>query len=119
MVATDKVYCSVSQVAGYVESDPLGGHDPYSASRAMADILTQSWVARFPDSVRPWQHVLDCLNGYLALEATKAVEGLAWRNRLPFPSSLKWTVDWQRAVSAGASPLDMTLQLIADFIRLS
>ena len=109
VITTDKVYRNVNQVAGYVESDPLGGDDPYSASKAMADILTHSWVTsftspptaivragnvigggdvspdrllpdlinayskgriptlRYPDSVRPWQHVLDCLNGYLAI----------------------------------------------------
>jgi CDP-glucose 4,6-dehydratase len=109
IITTDKVYRNVDQEAGYLESDPLGGADPYSASKAMADILTQSWVTsfpgtptaiarggnvigggdvssdrllpdllssfahgvpaqlRYPGAVRPWQHVLDCLNGYLAL----------------------------------------------------
>jgi len=109
VATTDKVYRNVEQEKGYVESDPLGGDDPYSASKAMADLLTQSWVAsfpgtptgivragnvigggdvsadrllpdlinahatghvpelRYPASVRPWQHVLDCLNGYLTL----------------------------------------------------
>lgn len=110
VVTTDKVYRNVDQIWGYRESDPLGGHDPYSASKAAADILTQSWIAssgstvptaiaragnvvgggdvsadrlmvdlveafssgrpvrlRYPHAVRPWQHVLDCLAGYLAL----------------------------------------------------
>jgi len=109
VVTTDKVYRNINQVAGYVESDPLGGHDPYSSSKAMADLLTQSWISsfpgapttivragnvigggdvskdrlmpdlisaymnnkvptlRYPNSVRPWQHVLDCLNGYLMI----------------------------------------------------
>jgi CDP-glucose 4,6-dehydratase len=109
VITTDKVYRNVNQVAGYVESDPLGGDDPYSASKAMADILTHSWVTsfpsppttivragnvigggdvskdrlmpdlikaysagrkpilRYPNAVRPWQHALDCLNGYLML----------------------------------------------------
>jgi CDP-glucose 4,6-dehydratase len=107
VVTTDKVYRNINQVAGYVENDQLGGHDPYSSSKAMADLLTQSWISsfpgapttivragnvigggdvskdrlmpdlisaymnnkvptlRYPKSVRPWQHVLDCLNGYL------------------------------------------------------
>ena len=107
VVTTDKVYRNINQVAGYVENDQLGGHDPYSSSKAMADLLTQSWISsfpgapttivragnvigggdvskdrlmpdlissymnnkvptlRYPNSVRPWQHVLDCLNGYL------------------------------------------------------
>ncbi|MEY4899752.1 MAG: UDP-glucose 4-epimerase, GalE6, partial [Actinomycetota bacterium] len=109
VVTTDKVYRNINQVAGYVESDPLGGYDPYSSSKAMADLLTQSWISsfpgtpttivragnvigggdvskdrlmpdlisaymnnevptlRYPNSVRPWQHVLDCLNGYLMI----------------------------------------------------
>lgn len=109
VITTDKVYRNVDQEAGYVETDPLGGDDPYSASKAMADLLTQSWIRsfpgcptaiarggnvigggdvsherlmpdlvrayatgqapllRFPTAVRPWQHVLDCLNGYLTI----------------------------------------------------
>lgn len=109
IVTTDKVYRNVRQSAGYVETDALGGHDPYSASKAMADLLVQSWVRsfpgapvaiaragnvigggdvckdrlmpdlirgfgsgesveiRYPEAVRPWQHVLDCLQGYLDL----------------------------------------------------
>lgn len=108
VITTDKVYRDDGK-GSYVETDPLGGHDPYSASKAMADILTQSWSAtnpglqlhvaragnvigafdasqnrlipdairairldetlgvRHPNSVRPWQHVLDCLAGYLLL----------------------------------------------------
>lgn len=109
IVTTDKVYQNSGKSEGYIESDPLGGLDPYSASKAMADIATQSWLAsysnaptaiaragnvigggdfsadrlvpdlirsysthqipklRAPNSIRPWQHVLDCLNGYLIL----------------------------------------------------
>ena len=110
IVTTDKVYRNVGQIWGYRESEPLGGVDPYSASKAAADLITQSWMAssagrpptaiaragnvigggdvcadrlivdlviafstgqaarlRHPEAVRPWQHVLDCLNGYLDL----------------------------------------------------
>ena len=109
IVTTDKVYRDSIKIDAYVETDPLGGDDPYSASKAMADIATQSWVKsfesvptsiaragnvigggdicedrlipdlvnsysknlapqlRYPDATRPWQHVLDCLNGYLTL----------------------------------------------------
>lgn len=107
MVTTDKVYKNVNRAEGYREDEPLGGDDPYSSSKAMADLLVQSWVKsfpgvptaivrggnvigggdvsadrllvdlidgfvseqpieiRYPEAVRPWQHVLDCLNGYL------------------------------------------------------
>jgi CDP-glucose 4,6-dehydratase len=109
VVTTDKVYRNVHKKEGYAEGDALGGDDPYSASKAMADLLTQSWVKsfpncptaiaragnvigggdispdrllpdlikgfrsgrgatlRYPQAVRPWQHVLDCLAGYLTL----------------------------------------------------
>jgi CDP-glucose 4,6-dehydratase len=117
VVTTDKVYRNINQVAGYVENDALGGFDPYSSSKAMADILTQSWISsfpgtpttvvragnvigggdvskdrlmpdliaaylnnkvpilRYPNSVRPWQHVLDCLNGYLVVSQSLLVGG--------------------------------------------
>ncbi|OCB32357.1 CDP-glucose 4,6-dehydratase [Mycobacterium malmoense] len=123
VVTTDKVYRNINQEAGYVETDPLGGDDPYSASKAMADLLAQSWIRsfpgtptaiaragnvigggdvspdrllpdlinayahghaprlRFPHAVRPWQHVLDCLNGYLTLvDALLACSGLGQWN---------------------------------------
>lgn len=109
IITTDKVYRNTNTGSRYCEDDPLGGDDPYSASKAMADLLTQSWVKsfpnspvaiaragnvigggdistdrlmpdlisafqqgktamlRFPNAVRPWQHVLDCLNGYQLL----------------------------------------------------
>lgn len=47
IVTTDNVYRNVGKAQGYVEDDPLGGHDPYSASKAMADILTTSWASSF------------------------------------------------------------------------
>ena len=109
IITTDKVYKNHNHLKGYVETDELGGDDPYSASKAAADIAAQSWIKnfttvpmaiaragnvigggdwannrlvpdlvnaysnghiptlRYPNAIRPWQHVLDCLNGYLKL----------------------------------------------------
>jgi CDP-glucose 4,6-dehydratase len=109
IITTDKVYKNKNHLRGYIESDELGGEDPYSASKASADIATQSWVKsfsktpvaiaragnvigggdwatdrivpdlvnayssnqvptlRYPGAIRPWQHVMDCLNGYQEL----------------------------------------------------
>ena len=112
IVTTDKVYENHSWPYGYRETDALGGHDPYSASKAAAEIITHAWRRSFfpagrvttvragnvigggdyavdrivPDAVRsrlesrplqlrhphatrPWQHVLDCLSGYLEVGA--------------------------------------------------
>jgi CDP-glucose 4,6-dehydratase len=109
VVTTDKVYKNINNLHNYTEADALGGYDPYSASKAAADLAAQSWITNFatvpitiaragnvigggdwskdriisdlvkhyalnqtpiirnPDAIRPWQHVLDCLNGYLML----------------------------------------------------
>ena len=132
IVTTDKVYVNTAKESGYVESDPLGGLDPYSASKSMADLLTTSWIESFdlpptgiaragnvigggdisahrlvpdlmrdfsegvtasvrnPESVRPWQHVLDCLNGYVLLTnyLVESKESGAW-NFGPQPNSFK------------------------------
>jgi CDP-glucose 4,6-dehydratase len=47
MVTTDKVYENREWVYGYREPDRLGGHDPYSASKAGAEIAIASWRASF------------------------------------------------------------------------
>jgi CDP-glucose 4,6-dehydratase len=111
VVTSDKVYENHDAGHPFVEGDRLGGHDPYSNSKACAELLTNSfrdsffrdgppvasvragnvigggdWSAdrlipdcvraleagstvtlRYPDAVRPWQHVLEPLSGYLAL----------------------------------------------------
>jgi CDP-glucose 4,6-dehydratase len=119
IITTDKVYKNHSHLRGYIESDELGGNDPYSASKAAADIATQSWVksfgrvpiaiaragnvigggdwasdriipdlvdayskgrlptVRYPEAIRPWQHVLDCLHGYLQLIERQLSIGIA------------------------------------------
>jgi CDP-glucose 4,6-dehydratase len=47
MVTTDKVYANREWDFGYRESDRLGGHDPYSASKAGAELAIASWRASF------------------------------------------------------------------------
>lgn len=115
IITTDKVYDNHEWVYPYREIDALGGHDPYSASKAAAEIVAASYRASFfggdmghsarvataragnvigggdwamdrlvpdclrafkagesvrlrlPKAVRPWQHVLEPLAGYLRL----------------------------------------------------
>ncbi len=109
IVTSDKVYAGVPGPAGFAEEAPLGGADPYSASKAACEMVAASYAAEFaargvpvataragnvlgggdagedrlmadvvraqnsgeplrlraPAAVRPWQHVLDPLCGYL------------------------------------------------------
>jgi CDP-glucose 4,6-dehydratase len=113
VVTSDKCYENQDWPWPYRESDRLGGYDPYSASKAAAEIVSHSygvsfferagrirlataragnvigggdWAAdrllpdiaravqsggvlriRCPSAIRPWQHVLECLSGYLTL----------------------------------------------------
>jgi CDP-glucose 4,6-dehydratase len=119
VVTSDKCYENREQVWGYRETDPLGGHDPYSASKGAVELLVACYRRSFfpphrlaqhgvklataragnvigggdwandrivpdavrslaagspvpvrnPRAVRPWQHVLESLGGYLALAA--------------------------------------------------
>lgn len=51
VVTTEKVYANADTGRDFVEDDPLGGHDPYSASKAAAELLTRSWAASFFDKM--------------------------------------------------------------------
>jgi CDP-glucose 4,6-dehydratase len=53
MVTTDKCYENREWLYGYRENDPLGGHDPYSSSKAAAELAIASWRNSFFDSRRP------------------------------------------------------------------
>jgi CDP-glucose 4,6-dehydratase len=116
-VTTDKCYENIEQDVAYREGDPLGGYDPYSSSKACAELVSAAYrqsffpVARIsdhgvalataragnvigggdwssdrlipdlvrgflagepvrirrPNAIRPWQHVLEPLHGYIRL----------------------------------------------------
>ncbi|MCF4097693.1 CDP-glucose 4,6-dehydratase [Maritalea mediterranea] len=112
VATTDKVYRNLEQGVPFKEDAPLGGHDPYSASKAATELVISSYRQSFfkeaatklisvragnaigggdwsidriipdavrawtqdeplevrrPNAVRPWQHVLEPLFGYLYL----------------------------------------------------
>ena len=128
-ITTDKVYENQEWLWGYRETDQLGGHDPYSASKAMAELAIAAYRSTYfppehygkahrvavastragnvigggdfadyrlvpdcmkalmdgqpigvrnPLSVRPWQHVLEPLSGYLWLGARLLRDGPAF-----------------------------------------
>jgi CDP-glucose 4,6-dehydratase len=66
MVTTDKVYANREWLQGYRESDRLGGHDPYSASKAGAELAIASWRASFCGALRhqtPWLRIATARSG--------------------------------------------------------
>lgn len=126
IITTDKCYKNKESFWGYKEDDELGGYDPYSASKACAEIITEAYINSFfnpsdygahrvavataragnvigggdfsrdrlvpdgihgllknepitlrnPHAVRPWQHVLEPLSGYLELARKLYSEGV-------------------------------------------
>lgn len=117
-VTSDKCYENREWVWGYRESDPMGGHDPYSSSKGCSELVTAAYIKsyfapekfgidhivglasaragnvigggdwgldrlvpdcvraitskqdiiiRYPNAIRPWQHVLEPLSGYMLL----------------------------------------------------
>jgi len=112
VITSDKCYQNLETNRRFKETDPLGGHDPYSSSKACAELVSLSYRKSFlrdlnisiatvragnvigggdwaedrlipdlvrgieskekikirnPKAIRPWQHVLDPLSGYLGL----------------------------------------------------
>ena len=112
MITSDKCYKNLEKKKGYKENDILGGYDPYSASKAAAELAFNSYFNSFlkntkhrivtaragnvigggdwsmnriipdcvkykinnkkakirnPNASRPWQHIIEILNGYLRL----------------------------------------------------
>jgi len=47
VITTDKVYKNTENQKGYSENDPLGGHDPYSSSKAAVELAVESWRDSF------------------------------------------------------------------------
>lgn len=167
VITTDKCYLNREWDWGYRENEALGGHDPYSASKACTELVAQSWrlsfmgqggedawrcalataragnvigggdwakdrlvpdllnsiandqalVLRNPNAIRPWQHVLEPLAGYLMLAEKLFGEGDKWAEAWNFgphdadARSVSWIVEqlirecnsttrWQQETSA-------------------
>lgn len=140
-ITTDKCYETREQISDYRENDPMGGYDPYSASKGAAEILIASYRRSFfnstklsehgiqlasarsgnvigggdwgrdrivtdivaaltkgqavpvrnPHAIRPWQHVLEPLSGYLTLAEAMLKQPLA-----------KWSEAWNFGPVSGA-----------------
>src|SRR6185437_10260591 len=56
IITTDKCYENKEWVWPYRETDPLGGYDPYSSSKACAEIVTSSWRDSFFNPARYAEH---------------------------------------------------------------
>jgi CDP-glucose 4,6-dehydratase len=146
IVTSDKVYRNEERAWAYRETDALGGRDPYSASKAAAEIVTASLSSSFfpaqspvvtaragnvigggdfavdrlipdifralqqntplllrnPLAIRPWQHVIDPLLGYLVLAEAAA-------SRRPLPNAFNFGPSIDDAI-----PVEQVVDLFLD-----
>lgn len=144
-ITTDKCYENREWVWPYRENEALGGYDPYSSSKACAELVTASYrnsflekmgiqlasvragnvigggdwatdrlipdflramdakqvlTIRSPHSIRPWQHVLEPLSGYLTLAEKLFEEGKTFAEAWNFgpdeadARSVQWIVEY-------------------------
>lgn len=155
MVSSDKCYDNKEWPWGYRETDPIGGHDPYSSSKGCMEIMLASYrssffpfnkytehgtaiasaragnvigggdwaknrlvpdivshiqnkqdiTLRYPNAIRPWQHVLEPLAGYMRLAELLFLEGCDYAQSWNFgpeehsAKSVKWITDYLLSVS--------------------
>jgi len=153
-VTTDKCYENREWIWPYREDEALGGYDPYSSSKACAELVTSAyrrsflkkdgkWVAsaragnvigggdwaedrlvpdffratdagrplivRSPSAIRPWQHVLEPLSGYIALAeslcryGTEAAEAWNFGPTEAGTRTVQWILEWMCEHMPGAS----------------
>jgi CDP-glucose 4,6-dehydratase len=145
IVTSDKCYQNNEWIYGYRENDPLGGKDPYSASKAAAEMITASYrqsffhqantaaiasvragnvigggdwaphrivpdciralqsnspiTVRNPEAIRPWQHVIEPLYGYLLLGSILYTEGKPYSGAWNFGPAANNAIPVKRLVA--------------------
>ena len=85
MVTTDKVYENKGWVYGYRENDRLGGHDPYSASKAAAELAIASWRSSFCGQQK---HQTTCL-AVATARAGNVIGGGDWAENRIIPDAIR------------------------------
>lgn len=144
-ITTDKCYENKNQFKPFLENDKLGGHDPYSSSKACAELVSAAyrnsflkesgikiatvragnvigggdWATdrlvpdflrasdtnkklfiRSPNAIRPWQHVLEPLSGYLILCEKLITKGNNYAEAWNFgpqendTKTVSWVIDY-------------------------
>lgn len=153
IITSDKCYENQEWVWPYRENEPLGGHDPYSSSKACVELVASAYRRSFlnaadialataragnvigggdwstdrllpdflraftqgetleirsPNAIRPWQHALEPLRGYLLLAEKLYKHGKTYAEPWNFgPSdadarSVRWVVERLSSVTPGA-----------------
>ncbi|MDR1975233.1 MAG: CDP-glucose 4,6-dehydratase [Bacteroidales bacterium] len=159
LITTDKVYKNREDGSAYMEDDALGGYDPYSASKAAAEIVIESFMLSFfnpeqfekhkksivsvragnvigggdwskyrllpdmmkamnsgtpvvlrnPFSIRPWQHVLEPLYGYLLVGKKQYENPFSVANSYNFGPNPEDVLTVEDVAKTGGIPYEIAL----------
>ncbi|MDQ0205053.1 CDP-glucose 4,6-dehydratase [Pectinatus haikarae] len=158
IITTDKCYENNEWCWGYRENDRLGGYDPYSSSKACAELVTSAYRQSFfgrtnvalasaragnvigggdwakdrlipdcfkaisekrcikirsPKAIRPWQHVLEALHGYLSLLEYLYSDGQQFAESWNFGPNDESAVEVRTVIDMLCDKLDGTYEICA------
>ena len=162
IITTDKVYKNIKQNRHFKENDELGGYDPYSNSKACAELICQSYsnsfllqkkiscvtvragnvigggdfalnriipdyfrafknkkklLLRYPNAIRPWQHVIEPLYGYLLLMMNIYNKKKTTNTALNFGPASKNNLKVKKIISILNTNLGKPIKVIEAFNR--
>lgn len=118
VVTSDKCYENRETLEGYKESDPLGGYDPYSNSKACAELVTASFRSSFFNPQAYSQHGI----GVASARAGNVIGGGDWAEDRLIPDMLKAFSDGEAVVirAPGAiRPWQYILDLLCGYLMLA
>jgi len=117
LVTTDKVYENKEWLHGYREPDALGGHDPYSSSKAAAEILLASWRSSFFHPSQVSSHGVRVASA----RAGNVVGGGDWSTDRIVPDCIR-DLEAQRAIGVrnpyATRPWQHVLEPLAGYLEL-
>ncbi len=116
MVTTDKVYKNNEWVYGYRENDELGGYDPYSASKAAAEIAIKSWRSSFNNE-------LTCKNlNISSARSGNVIGGGDWSEDRIVPDIVKGLIEEKKILIRNPSanrPWQHVLEPLSGYLTLA
>ena len=119
MITTDKVYNNVEWEYAYRENDPLGGHDPYSASKACAEIVISSYQRSFFNSHQTIPGELGI--AVASVRGGNVIGGGDWAKDRIVPDSIK-SLDGNKKIPMrnrkATRPWQHVLELLSGYLHL-
>lgn len=128
IITSDKCYENKEWVWGYRENDPMGGHDPYSASKGAAEIVCSAYRRSFFDKAGRGPHM-----GFATVRAGNVIGGGDWAKDRLLPDCIRAlsenkpivirnpnsTRPWQHVLDPLSGYLFLAQQLLNDPDRFS